>query len=107
MTIAQLLGKFKLVLDAVVPLIIGLAVVVVLWGIFNYVARGGEEEKRAEGKRFVVYGIVGLFLMTSIWGMVNLLVKTFDLNNTIDTTKIPKVPTICPSPGVTPRPPGC
>lgn len=107
MTIAQLLGKFKLVLDAVVPFIIALTVVVILWGIFNYVAKGGEEEKRTEGKRFIVYGIIGLFLMTSVWGLVNVLVKSFDIDNQIDVKRIPRVPTICPAPDVTPRPPGC
>ena len=108
MTIADLLGKLKGILDAVVPFIIALTVVVILWGIFNYVAKGGEEEKRTEGKRFIVYGIIGLFLMTSVWGLVNILVKSFEIDNTIDVKRIPRVPTICPGPDVkVNRPPGC
>ena len=92
MTIAQFLGKLRGVLDALIPFIIGLGVLVVLWGIFTYIAHGAEEEKRAEGKRFIIYGIAGLFLMLSLWGLVNLLVGTFNLDTTIDAKQIPRVP---------------
>ncbi|PIQ68529.1 MAG: hypothetical protein COV91_03685 [Candidatus Taylorbacteria bacterium CG11_big_fil_rev_8_21_14_0_20_46_11] len=96
MTIAQLLNQIKGLLDALIPFIVGLTVLVILWGIFNYVVHGAEEEKRAEGKQFILYGIIGLFLMMSIWGLVNLLVGTFHLTNTIDPDKIPQAPKYVP-----------
>ncbi len=96
MTIAQLLGKLKGILDATVPFIIGLTVFVIIWGIFNYVVHGGEEEKRAEGRNFIIYGIIGLFLMLSVWGLVNILIGTFSLDNKIDPNIIPVVPEMKP-----------
>ncbi len=38
-----------------------------------------KEEKREEAKQTVYYGIIGLFVMISIWGFVNILDKTFNL----------------------------
>ncbi|HEX2792414.1 MAG TPA: pilin [Candidatus Paceibacterota bacterium] len=65
----------------IVPLIFALAFVVFLWGVFQYfIAGGADEEKREKGKRFVAYGLVGFFVMVSVWGLVNLLVGSFGFN---------------------------
>lgn len=64
-----------------VPLIFTLAFIVFLWGVFQYfIAGGADEEKREKGKKFVAYGLVGFFVMISVWGLVNLLVSTFGFN---------------------------
>ena len=64
----------------------------ILWGVFLYVTKGGDEEKRKEGQRFIAYGILALFVMVSIWGLVNVLDRTLGLDDTLDTGEIPKVP---------------
>jgi hypothetical protein len=38
------------------------------------------EEKRESGRQTVIYGVIGLFAMISIWGFVNILNTTFRLN---------------------------
>jgi hypothetical protein len=66
----------------VVPLVFALAFIIFIWGVFQYfIAGGASEEKRDEGKKFVMYGIIGFFLMFSVWGIVNLLVNTFHFNS--------------------------
>jgi len=67
-----------------VPLIFALAFIVFLWGVFNYFIAGGhDEEKKEKGKSLMLYGLVGFFVMVSVWGLVNILVGTFNLNNVI------------------------
>jgi|GEM_PF-2919962 len=90
--IVQLIGRVRALANALVPFIIALTVLAVLWGVFLYVTKGGEEEKRAEGKQFILYGIIALFIMVSLWGLVNLLHETFGLTESIDTGRIPVVP---------------
>jgi len=80
------------ILSAIVPLIIALTVLAILWGVFLYVTKGGDEEKRKEGQRFIAYGILALFVMVSIWGLVNVLDRTFNLDDTINMGEIPKIP---------------
>lgn len=65
-----------------VPLIFALAFIVFLWGVFQYfIAGAGDEEKRDAGKSLMIYGLIGFFVMVSVWGLVNLLVGTFNLDS--------------------------
>jgi hypothetical protein len=70
----------KNILDAALPLIIAVAVVYFVYAIFMYVV-AVNDEKKAAAKDKIIYGIVGLFIMISVWGLVNILVNTFGLNN--------------------------
>ncbi|TSC58837.1 MAG: Uncharacterized protein Greene041679_39 [Parcubacteria group bacterium Greene0416_79] len=90
--ISGLISRLTGILGAIIPFIIALAVVVILWGIFRYISKAGEEEARQEARQFIVWGIIGLFFMVSIWGFVNLLDKTFSLDKTIRPSDIPTVP---------------
>jgi hypothetical protein len=78
------------VLDAAIPFIISLSIVVLMYGIFRYVV-ANEEEAKAKGKNLIISGIVGLFVMLSIWGLVRILVNTFRLDNQVPTSQIPTV----------------
>ncbi|MEK7510911.1 MAG: pilin [Patescibacteria group bacterium] len=72
--------KIILLIDQLlIPLIFALALLAFIWGIFNFfIAGGADEEKREKGKSFMVWGLIGFFVMVSVWGIVNLLVNTFN-----------------------------
>ena len=58
------------------PLIISLAVVWFVWNVFRYMIAGGEDEK-TKAKKEMIWGIVALFVMVSVWGLVGILQATF------------------------------
>lgn len=61
-----------------VPLLFAVAFIVFIFGIFQYfIAGGADEEKRTKGRSFMLWGIIGFFVMVSIWGILNLLVNSF------------------------------
>lgn len=63
--------------DTIVPAIFAIAFIIFIWGIFTYfIAGGANEEKRAEGKQLAFWGLIGFFVMFSVWGLVNILVGT-------------------------------
>lgn len=62
--------------EAVIPLIIGLAFVVFLWGVYKYVTTASLDGK-AGAKETIIYGLIGLFVMLAAWGLVNILITTF------------------------------
>ena len=55
------------------PLLILVAVVLLLYGIVTTFFFNSSEDKRKEGKAFIGWGIVALFVMVSVWGIVNVL----------------------------------
>jgi hypothetical protein len=75
-------------LAKLVTLLIGFALVAFLWGVTKYIASGADEEKRTEARSLIVYGVLGLFTMVAVWGLVYFVGSTIgiDLNNKASTT---------------------
>lgn len=72
------------VLSNIIFILIGFSVILFLWGVLKYVAAEGDE--RQAGKDFMIWGIVGLFVILSIWGLVAILQNTFHLGGNFDIT---------------------
>ena len=84
-TINDIITTFKGILGAVIPFFMVLATVIFLWGVIQYITAGGEEEKIKSGRTYMIWGIIALFVMIAIWGLVNILASTTNIgtNNTI------------------------
>ena len=52
-----------------------------LWGLFRMVT-STDGSAREDARGYVTWGIVALFVMVSVWGLVNILRGTLNLNNT-------------------------
>lgn len=63
--------------SAIIPLIISLAIAMFMFGIVKFIANGDDETKRKEGRQFMLWGIIGLFVMLAIWGILQVLTSTF------------------------------
>lgn len=75
------------ILKPLVPLLIGLGVVVFIYGVLILMfSEGGE--KKEEGKQYMLWGIIGIFVMVSVWGLVNILKGTFGLNESVPKVEI-------------------
>lgn len=60
--------------DILIPLVFGVALLVFLYGVFKYfIASTDNPEAKQEGKKYMIYAIIGFVVMVSIWGIVNLL----------------------------------
>src|SRR3989344_5128692 len=82
------LGGF---LNSVMPLIVGLAFLYFLWGVYTYVVRSASEEDKEKSRNTIIYGVIGLFVMLAAWGLVNVLISTFSLDSTTP-TDLPGIP---------------
>ena len=69
------------IINRLIPLIIGAAVLVFLWGVLKYVVSGDDAEKRADARGFMIWGIVALAVMVSVWGLVRILQNTFGVGS--------------------------
>ena|SRR3989344_7281862 len=71
------------ILGKLAPMLVAIAVIVLLVAIVNYIRAGEEEEKRGKARDMMIYGIIGLFVMISLWGLVAILSGTFNLDKDI------------------------
>jgi hypothetical protein len=77
----------KNLINVALPLLIAAAVVYLVFNIIKYVVVAGEEAKKG-AKDHIVWGVIGLFAIVSIWGLVNLLSSSFTGKNSIDQSQI-------------------
>ena len=61
--------------------------VVFIYGVLILILSEGGEKKE-EGKQFMMWGMVGIFVMVSVWGLVAIVSDTFQLDNETKTIKI-------------------
>ena len=68
--------------NVLVPVLFAIAFIVFLWGAFNTFIMGAQsEEVKEKGKNFMLWGLIGFFVMVSIWGLVNILTGTVSFGN--------------------------
>ena len=64
-----------------VPVLIALAFITFLWGIYNYFIKCADDAKAQEtGRTFMLYGIIGLVIIFSVWGIVSIFTTTLGLS---------------------------
>ena len=78
-TLDQLIRQIQTtIIDPVIGLLFALATVFFLWGVIQYVIGSqGDETKLKKGRQVMVWGIVGMFIMASAWGIVKILCQYF------------------------------
>ncbi len=69
----DLIIAFQKILTSLFPIVGGLALLYFFWGIALFIFQSGDEKKIEEGKSKMKWGIVVLFVMMSVWGLVGLL----------------------------------
>lgn len=61
------------IINSLIYILIGLAVIGFMWGIVKILFNPENEIAKKEGRSFMLYGVLTLFVMTSMWGLVNIL----------------------------------
>jgi hypothetical protein len=80
-TVDGLLNWVIYIASRALPLLILAALVLFLYGIVKRFFWAKEGADRAEAGKFILWGIVALFVMVSVWGLVNVLRGSFNLDN--------------------------
>lgn len=71
--LAELIGVFTGLINPLIGLLTGLAVLLFVWGIVQYILYAGDEKKKKSAKDTLLYGIIALFVLFSFWSIVQLL----------------------------------
>ena len=70
-TIPTLLKSVGSLINTALPIVVGLALLGFFWGLAMFIFGANDEEKRKEGRSIMIWGVVALFVMVAVWGLVN------------------------------------
>lgn len=91
--IAAIICKIAAWINLIIPIVIGLATLIFIWGVVQYVV-AKEEEAKTEGRDKMIYGLIGLAVIVSVWGLVAVLKNSFGISNTAS-IQVPCIPGSC------------
>ena len=75
--ISGVMGKIiSAVIYPIVLLVFGLAILVFIWGAAGLIMNKDNPEKRLESQRHILWGVIGLFIMTGVYGIIRLIAGT-------------------------------
>ncbi len=60
----------------VVYLVMALAIVYFLWGVMVFIQNADNAEKRQEGYKHMIYGVIGIFIIISARGIIKIIGST-------------------------------
>jgi zinc transporter ZupT len=47
-----------------------------IWGVFLYVKNSSDDSDKGEGKRHMIYGVIGLAIMMSVFKIIDVITAT-------------------------------
>jgi hypothetical protein len=86
--LASLISFAGDMLNRLIPVLIAAALVIFFWGLVQYI------RTHKGGKEVMIAGLVGLFIMVSVWGIIRIAQNTLGVSNqgTDIRGNIPQVP---------------
>lgn len=78
--IGGILSLIGCLFRSIIPLLVTAAVIVFIYGVVNYIRNADSADQRKEGGMFMLYGVIALFVMVSIWALVGILGATLGVD---------------------------
>lgn len=71
--ITNIVNPIGQIINLLIPIVFALAMLYFFWGLAQYILNSGDEAKKEEGRNKMIWGIVALFVMAAVWGLVRFL----------------------------------
>lgn len=89
--VANLLRAVGNLVNIALPIVVALTLLAFFWGLAKFVFAAGNEEAKTEGKKLMIWGIIALFVMVSVWGLVRFIGQALNITDTGGAAPIPSV----------------
>ncbi|MCX6712244.1 MAG: hypothetical protein NT041_00955 [Candidatus Vogelbacteria bacterium] len=75
----QLLENIKqFIVDPVILLLFGLALIIFLYGLVTFLWQGDTAKNSTEGRDKIIWGLVGMAIMVSVYGFLQVITSTIN-----------------------------
>ena len=78
-TVVATIGR---IVNLLIPIFFALALLAFFYGIFQYIRSAGDPAEASAGKSIMIYGVIAIAVMASVFGITRLLQTTFGINDT-------------------------
>lgn len=86
-----ILNQIQGLFNFIIPMLITLAVIYFIYGVVRYVITA-DSDKKSEARDIIIRGVIGLFIIISVWGVVFMIQRTLLVGTgQIDRSNIPSV----------------
>lgn len=75
--LADLIGIFTNLALTAIPVLVAFALLLFFWGLALFILNAGSEKERKAGKDRMIWGLIALFVIISIGGILAVLERTF------------------------------
>jgi hypothetical protein len=77
--VSTLIDSIGGIIQTLLPIVVALALLFFFWGLARYILAAADEAKKEEGKRIMIWGVVALFVMVAVWGLVGFIGDAFGI----------------------------
>ena len=78
-------GIIDLINNVFVPVVMAIAFLVFLWGVYKYyIYNADSETERAKGHQTMLWGLIAFVVILSIWGLIAVVRITFGIGETVN-----------------------
>jgi hypothetical protein len=85
---AGIVNEILCIIEILIPILIGLALMFFFWGLSKFILNSDKPEKIKEGKNYMMWGILALFILISFKGIVVFLASELELTVITDTNNV-------------------
>lgn len=64
------------IVNPIILLLMGAGLIVFLYGLVEMIQGADNEDARKKGQQHMIWGIVGLFIMVAVFGIINVIIST-------------------------------
>lgn len=68
--LATLLRSIGRLVDLALPIVVAIALLAFFWGLAKFIFNAGDEEARKQARATMIWGVIILFVMVAVWGLV-------------------------------------
>jgi len=91
----ELVGFFVDIINPLYFILVALAMLVFFKGLVVFIYNAGDTKSHADGKNLMIWGLIGLFVMLSVFGILRFVYRDIGLTGSFG---IPVLPTNPPNP---------
>ena len=78
------------IVNPIILLLVAGAFVTFLWGVYEFIKDAGDAKAQETGKRAIYWGLIGLVVMFGAYGIINVALRTFNIDQRVAPLTIPR-----------------